>query len=175
MPGFDEWESFYVIIGAAAGALIGLQFVVMTLLADRPPAAEAGAAYATPQIVHFSLVLLLTALLRAPWHLLAPAAVLWGITGLCGFIYELIVIRRMRSTGAYEPGFEDWFFHVGLPLSAYALVAVSSVAAYSYPTEALFAVAAATLMLLFAGIHNAWDAVTWHLILRRREYEKKTE
>lgn len=175
MPGFDEWESFYVIIGAAAGALIGLQFVVMTLLADRPPAAAAGAAYATPQIVHFSLVLLLTALLRAPWHSLDPAAVLWGITGLSGFIYELIVIRRMRSTGIYEPAFEDWFFHVGLPLSAYALVAASSVAAFWRPTEALFAVAAATLMLLFAGIHNAWDAVTWHLMLRRREFEKKTK
>src|SRR5690348_5789064 len=99
MPGFDEWESFYVIIGAAAGALIGLQFVVMTLLADRPLSAEGGAAYATPQIVHFSAVLLVTALLRAPWYSLAPAAVLWGITGFCGFIYELIVIRRMSTTG----------------------------------------------------------------------------
>lgn len=169
MPGFEEWESFYVIIGAAAGALIGLQFVVMTLLADKPLAPDAGAAYATPQIVHFSAVLLVTALLRAPWHSLAPAAVLWGITGLCGFVYELIVIRRMRNAGFYEPAFEDWLFHVGLPLSAYALVAVSSVASFSYPTEAQFAVAAATLMLLFAGIHNAWDAVTWHLTVRRRK------
>jgi len=37
-----------------------------------------------------------------------------------------------------------------------------------YPAEAQFAVAAATLMLLVAGIHNAWDAVTWHLMVRRR-------
>src|SRR5262249_41637273 len=49
MPEFEEWESFYVIVGAAAGALIGLQFVVMTLTAERPPlrAAEAGRAFAT--------------------------------------------------------------------------------------------------------------------------------
>jgi hypothetical protein len=32
----DKWESFYVIVGSAAGALIGLQFVVMTLIAQRP-------------------------------------------------------------------------------------------------------------------------------------------
>jgi hypothetical protein len=172
MPGFEEWESFYVIVGAAAGALVGLQFVVMTLLADKPPAPDAGAAYATPQIVHFSAVLLISALLSAPWHSLAPAAVLWGLTGLGGFIYELVVIRRIRGTGTYEPGFEDWFFHVGLPLSAYALVAVSAVAAVSHPVEALFAVAAATLMLLFAGIHNAWDTVTWHLLLKRRERDQ---
>jgi len=36
MSAFSEWESFYVIVGSSAGALIGLQFVVLTLLADRP-------------------------------------------------------------------------------------------------------------------------------------------
>jgi hypothetical protein len=63
-----EWDSFYVIVGSAAGALIGLMFVVMALIADRPllRAAEAGAAFATPTIVHFSSVLLLSALQRAP-------------------------------------------------------------------------------------------------------------
>lgn len=169
MPGFDEWESFYVIVGAAAGALIGLQFVVMTLLADRPPAAEGGAAYATPQIVHFSAVLLLSAPLRAPWHGIAPAAVLWGLVGLSGLIYELIVTWRIGKHSAYRPALEDWFFHVVLPLAAYALLAVSSVVAFSHTTEAQFALAAATLLLLFAGIHNAWDATMYHMAAKRRE------
>jgi len=166
MPGFEEWESFYVIVGAAAGALIGLQFVVMTLIAERGPSATGGAAYATPQIVHFSAALFLCALIRAPWHGIAPAAVLWGLTGLAGFIYELIIARRMSNWTNYRPAFEDWFFHVVLPLSAYALLAVSAAAAFSHPFEAEFALGAATLMLLFAGIHNAWDAVTWHLMVR---------
>jgi hypothetical protein len=169
MPGFAEWESFYVIVGAAAGALIGLQFVVMTLLADRPPAADAGAAYATPQIVHFSAVLLLSALVRAPWHGIAAAAVPWGLVGSCGFVYELIVTRRIGKQASYRPALEDWFFHVALPLAAYALVAVSAVAAFSYATEAQFALAAATLLLLFAGIHNAWDATIYHMTVKRRE------
>ena len=169
MPGFDEWESFYVIVGAAAGALIGLQFVVMTLLAERPPtrAADAGAAFATPTIVHFSAALLLSALVRAPWHSIAPVAVLWGLLGLSGIAYELIVIRRMRKQRAYKPQLEDWSFHVVLPLVAYALLALSSVVAFSHPTEAEFAVGAATLVLLFAGIHNAWDAVTYHVLVIR--------
>jgi hypothetical protein len=173
MPGFEEWESFYIIVGAGAAALIGLQFVVMTLLADRPPAPEAGAAYATPTIVHFSAVLLLSALVRVPWHTVLPAAALWGFTGVCGFVYELIVIGRMRRAGTYDPGFEDWFFHVVMPLSAYALLAVSAVAAYWRPEDALFGLAAATLMLLFAGIHNAWDTVTWHLLLKRRSMKEQ--
>ena len=35
MPNLAEWDSFYVILGSAAGALIGLQFVAMTLIAQR--------------------------------------------------------------------------------------------------------------------------------------------
>ena len=54
MVQLKEWENFYVIVASAAGALIGLQFAVMTLIAERPPAraAETGAAFATPTIVH---------------------------------------------------------------------------------------------------------------------------
>ena len=33
------WENFYVIVGSSAGALIGLQFVVITLIADMPMSA----------------------------------------------------------------------------------------------------------------------------------------
>src|SRR5436853_7495085 len=116
MPGFDEWESFYVIVGAAAGALIGLQFVVMTLLADRPRLAspEAGAAFATPNVVHFSAALLLSALMRVPWHGIEPAALAWGLVGFAGLIYLVIVIRRMRSQRSYKPDREDWTYHVVL-------------------------------------------------------------
>jgi hypothetical protein len=70
-----EWESFYVIVGSSAGALIGLQFVVLTLIAEKPQlaTAEGGAAYLTPTIVHFGAVLLLSAVLRVPCTASAPS------------------------------------------------------------------------------------------------------
>ena len=74
------WQNFYVIVGSSAGALIGLQFVVIALIADMPIVrgqAQAGAAFATPTIVHFGAVLLLSAIVSAPWHEVASAAVLW--------------------------------------------------------------------------------------------------
>jgi uncharacterized membrane protein len=85
MAELAAWDSFYVIVGSAAGALIGLQFVVMTLVAARPlrPAAEAGAAFATPTVIHLGTALLLSALLRVPWQSIIPAAALWGLIGLC--------------------------------------------------------------------------------------------
>jgi hypothetical protein len=70
---------------------------------------------------------------------------------------------------AYEPDWEDWLFHVVMPLCAYALLAGSAVATSSYPREALFAVAAAILVLLFVGIHNAWDMVVYHVFVRLPE------
>jgi hypothetical protein len=32
---------------------------------------------------------------------------------------------------------------------------------------ALFGIGAAALLLLFIGIHNAWDAVTYHVFVKR--------
>jgi len=167
MSELPEWDSFYVIVGSAAGALIGLQFVVMTLIAERPPvrAAEAGAAFATPTIVHFGTVLLVSALLRAPWHSVTPLAALWGLVGLGGLVYTVIVARRMRVQTTYRPDFEDWLFHALLPPTGYAILALSAFAAPSHMREALFVVGIAALLLLFIGIHNAWDAVAYHVLV----------
>jgi hypothetical protein len=170
MPELAAWDSFYVIVGSAAGALIGLQFVVITLIAQRrtTPAPEASAAFGTPTIVHFGTALLLSALVRAPWQAITPPVILWAAIGLCGVIYSLNIIRRMRSQGAYEPQFEDWLFHVVLPLAAYALLVLSAFAALSHTRESLFGVGAAALLLLFIGIHNAWDAVFYHVFFIKR-------
>jgi hypothetical protein len=170
MPELTAWDSFYGIVGSAAGALIGLQFVVMTLIAERPGGATAkdAAAFGTPTIVHFGAALLLSALLRAPWTTIIPAAVLWGLIGLSGAAYTVIVARRMRLT-VYPPDFEDWLVHVLLPLVAYAVLVLSALAARAYTSEVLFVLGAATLLLLFIGIHNAWDAIVYHVFVRRRD------
>lgn len=175
MAEFAEWESFYVIVGGAAGALIGLQFVVMTLLADRPQIAspEAGSAFATPTIVHFSTVLLIAAVLRAPWHSFTPVAVLWGFTGLAGMIYMITVMRRMRSQSAYSPDREDWLFHAVFPTIANALILLSALAAGWDERGAMFALAGATLLLLFIGIHNSWDAIAYQVLVRLRALNQK--
>jgi hypothetical protein len=166
MSPVDGWENFYVIVGSSAGALIGLQFVVLTLIAGRPVArgeAQAGAAFSTPSVVHFGVVLLLSAVLSAPWDGIGIVAVLWGVVGLIGIVYVAIVARRLRAQKVYKPVFEDWLFHVLLPLAAYAILAGSALAARSYARTALFIVGAAALLLLFTGIHNAWDTVM-HLV-----------
>ena len=95
------------------------------------------------------------------------AAILWGVLGLVGVIYVVIVARRMRVQTAYSPQFEDRLFHVLLPFAAYATLVGSAYAARSNVGGALFGVGAAALLLLFIGIHNAWDAVTYHVFVNR--------
>ena len=171
------WENFYVIVGSSAGALIGLQFVVIALIADLPRTpgqAQAGHAFATPNIVHFGAVLFLAAALCAPWHGIGAAALCWGLLGLSGVAYALIVARRLRAQTVYRPVFEDWLFHSLLPFASYAILAVTACVARAHPRGVMFGVAAAALLLLFIGIHNAWDAVTYHVFVvkpRRQDAE----
>jgi hypothetical protein len=171
MNALAEWGNFYVIVGSSAGALIGLQFVVITLIAGRPierGAAQASNAFTTPSVVHFGIVLLLSAVNSAPWGGAGAATILWGLAGLGGIVYGAVVARRMRAQTAYRPVFEDWLFHVLLPLAAYVVLAGAAFAARSNERTALFTVGTAALLLLFVGIHNAWDTATYHLFVRRR-------
>jgi hypothetical protein len=172
MTALAGWENFYVIVGSSAGALIGLQFVVITLIAEMPIVRDmerAGSAFATPTVVHFGAVLLLAAILSAPWQGIMGAAVVWGLLGVSGIVYEVVVVKRMRAQTAYSPVFEDRLFHVLLPIAAYATLAASAYAVRLNVAGALFGVATAALVLLFVGIHNAWDTVLYHVIVSKRK------
>ena len=171
MTALDGWENFYVIVGSSAGALIGLQFVVITLIAERPVRGDhqASAAFATPSVIHFGAVLLLSAIVSAPWNDMTMVAILFGLLGLSGIVYAAIVVRRMRKQTAYSPVFEDWLFHVLFPFASYTLLALSTIVAFSSVRTAMFLVGAASLVLLFTGIHNSWDAITWHVFVRSRQ------
>jgi hypothetical protein len=165
------WDNFYVIMGSSAGALIGLQFVVMTLIADisvGPGAEQAASAFGTPTVVHFGAVLLLAGVQCAPWPSITSLAIVWAVFGAAGLIYITLVLRRMRSQERYRPEFEDWLFHAILPFVAYGTLAGAAGLGLESERQALFAVAAAVLLLLFVGIHNAWDAVTYHVYTQRQ-------
>jgi hypothetical protein len=160
------WESFYVIVGSSGGALTGLQFVVLTLVAERNPRTSEDTinAFGTPTIVHFCTVLFVSGVLCAPWpHLFTPALLL-GAGGLAGIAYIAITIRRARAQGDYKPVLEDWVWYIILPLVAYVAVLVSALLLTTKPSAALFGIAATSLLLLFIGIRNAWDTVTFVVI-----------
>jgi hypothetical protein len=175
---FAGWESFYVIIGSAAAVLIGLQFVVITLSAEvnTPNVSTALGAFTTPTIVHFCAVLLVAAILCAPWPGRSSAALVLSVCGLAGLVYALIVVRRTRRQTVYVPVLEDWIWHNVLPLLAYAILLVAAILLQPYPAPALFAIGGTELLLLFIGIHNAWDGAIYTAIdLRQRLAERRDQ
>ena len=168
------WENFYVIIGSSGAALTGLQFVVIALIAEsraQPTEREINA-FATPTIVHFCAVLLISAILSAPWRGISNAAVPLGVCGLAGVVYSLVIARRTRRTKQYRPVFEDWLWFVALPLIGYATLLIAAIVLRSSPLTVLFVIAGVALLLLFIGIHNAWDTVTYIALER---FEAGTE
>ena len=77
------------------------------------------------------------------------------------------------ATKGLSMQFEDWMFHVLLPCIGYAILLGSAAVALAHEREALFGAAAAALMLLFIGIHNAWDSIAYHVFTMRDERSKK--
>src|SRR3982751_765881 len=159
------WDTFYVIIGSSAAALTGLMFVVITLTAEiRFEANERNNgvdAFASPTVVHFCMALLLAAVLTSPRHTATTLGVSLTLVALLGLGYMVPVLLRMRRVKAYTPVAEDWIWHVVLPLLAYFTLVASGIFIWRGRYNSLYCVGASSLLLLYIGIHNAWDTATW--------------
>jgi hypothetical protein len=162
----SAWGNFYAIVASSGAALIGVQFVVIALIANRRThaTAEAIRAFATPTVVHLCAALLVSAIMSAPWPSLVPATIALALCGVGGLGYGTIVIHRTRRQATYVPVWEDWLWYAILPCSFYAALALAALLLRTATQLALFAVAGVALGLLLLGIHNAWDTVT-HLVV----------
>jgi hypothetical protein len=169
------WQKFYVIVGSSAGALTGLMFVVMTLMegARQRATSQGVTTFGTPTVFHFGAALFVSAALSVPWPALWQAGLLLALAGLGGVTYEVIVVRWLRVQDRYIPVMEDWLWYGAIPLVAYVVLVVAALLLPSHPTSTLFGIGAVTALLLFSGIHNAWDLVTYLAIEVLRPDENK--
>ena len=169
------WQNYYVIIGTAAARLSGLMFVAITLMAQlrvHPPSWSHMRVFNTSTVVHFGAALLIAALLSAPWPALWTAALLLGLAGLGGVSFVLIVLWEVRHRlVGYQLVRSDWLWYTLLPLISYTALVVAAILLPIFPGPVLFSIAAVTLLLLFMGIRNAWDVVTYIAIERSQPQE----
>ena len=172
---FAAWESFYVIVGSSAAALTGLQFIVIVLGAEVNVGASNAVtrAYGTPTLVHFCADLLLAAILSAPWPGVASAGTVIAVLGALGVLYGLIIIRHALHQTDYQMVLEDWIWHCSLPPVGYAMLFGAAITLQRHVAVSLFVIAGTSLLLLFVGIHNAWDSVTYIAIDGRRRREER--
>ena len=169
-PSLSDWNNYYIIVGSAAAGLTGLTFVVIALAADTRRASAGGlSAYVSPTIIHFASVLALSAYLCMPGHSTLSLSVGFGAVGLFGVVYGGFVARGMvRIAKFYVPVLEDWVWHVSAPEVSYAMLCLMAVLIWHHQSFALYGVAVLAAVLLFIGIHNAWD-VALSISLQRQK------
>lgn len=160
------WSTFYATMGTSAAALTGLVFVVITLVRDverMKPNEEGLATFTTPTVIYFCSALYVSAIFIVPWRTYGGFAVLVGLCGLYGVVYvSRVIVRTMRlDKDTYVPDSEDWTWYGGIPLLAYLAILGGAIAMPHGALQALFAIAGGVLLLMFTGIRNAWDVVTY--------------
>ena len=124
--------------------------------------------------MHFCVALLVAALRSAPWQTRWNAGLLLGLSGLGGVTYVVIVLRRARRQTDYQSVLEDRLWYTVFPLVSYTALVVATILLLGNTALALFVIGAVTVLLLFIGIHNAWDTVTY-VAVERSQPENKSQ
>jgi hypothetical protein len=174
------WAAFYAITGTGAASLTGLTFVVITLVAQQERLQrnlqDGVETFTSPTVVHFCAALLVSGILAAPWRSPAGPEVLLVLTSMYGVIFAARVLMRMAKMSvraSYLPGFDDWFWYTITPLATYLTLLVGAAMLGFAPEAALYVLGAAAIALIFIGIRNSWDTVTFVTMEAARERTKR--
>ena len=160
---FENWENFYLLIGSASGALIGLLFVVVTLTAgyERDKALRGSSLFMTPTVTLFTTAMLIGALATAPKLSVAVQGALIGMAAAAGLIYGLTITFRLFWGDGKSPHWTDPWCYGAIPAATYAVLGAAAVCVWAAPGWAAYVLALAAIAMLVTGIRNAWDLITW--------------
>src|SRR4051794_7218405 len=113
----EGWESFYLLVGGSAGALIGLLFVVVTLTSELDPKRTTAGSkiYVTPTVFHFGTVFFISAAGLMPHTASHVMALAVGVPALCGILYSLLSVWRLTRRLPDPPHWSDWFYYGVFP------------------------------------------------------------
>ena len=173
MPASDpliQWREFYALIGGAAATLIGLTFITASIGAGIISGERRIGVplFISPTIIHFGAVLVVCLLSTAPTETRASLAIVLMLGGLGGLGYALSVWRRMRKHGITEKiDAIDRLWYARLPMVGYLLICASALGFATRWEGGANLLACAVIVLLLAGIRNAWDMTIW--ITERRQ------
>jgi RsiW-degrading membrane proteinase PrsW (M82 family) len=173
MSPLEGWDNFYVILGSAAAALLGITFVVITLIAERRANPAGMSGYISPTVVHFGTVLGLSCFVSVPHQNVVGLSLGFGSSATVLLIYTGVITANMRRFAKdYVPVLEDWIWHVILPFVVYCALLAMAFLLWREPRESMYGIAAALLLLLFVGIHNSWDVAVSVTAQKKKDEDK---
>jgi hypothetical protein len=163
---FEGWGEFFLMVGSAAAVLIGLIFVVVTLMNDKPRSTVLTGSefYMGPIVLNMSLVLVLSAAALVP-HIApreyAVIAAICAIWGLWRAVHSWIGINKLSQSGSIEVHWTDRWYYGAVPMAIFLALAAVATGIWLDAWWGRAGVAATITAQLVIGIRNEWDLVTW--------------
>jgi hypothetical protein len=160
---FHEWHDFYILVGTASATLVGLMFVAASIGATVFSEANraALAAFITPTVVHFASVLFACFVVVIPSHGWHSLGILIGAGGLAGAVYSGSILVPVLIRHSFNVDVIDRMFYALIPMAGYLLAVVAAVLLFEQSRVGADLIAVGLLVLLFAGLRNAWDMMVW--------------
>jgi hypothetical protein len=162
---FEGWENFFLMAGGAAAVLIGLIFVVISLVGDRPrDSVLAGSRlYMGPIVLGVSFVLTLSAAALMPGITPRAFAGITSVIAIWGLIRAAISTWGIgrRWMGNEKAHWTDVWFYGVFPILIYLPLAADAVAFWENWSWARYGLATMITLGLLLAIRNEWDLITW--------------
>jgi hypothetical protein len=158
---FNGWENFFLMAGGAAAVLIGLIFVVISLMQDRSRSQVLAGSklYMGPIVLGVSFILALSAaaltpgISRCEFAAITGAIALWGLVR--GFTSTVGIGRFTKVHWT-----DIWFYGV-YPSAIYLALGFVGLALWMGWWWAQKALAVVVTLGLLLAIRNEWDLITW--------------
>jgi hypothetical protein len=157
------WRDFYALVGAASATLVGLLFVAASIGSStfREEHRTPLNSFLTPTVVHFAAVLFTCILGCMPSQSWRSFGGLLGAGWLLGLIYCASIVFRLIIRRRFKVDLSDRIFYAALPALGYLMMLVAAALLFLQWPAGVEVIAASLLILLFAGIRNAWDMTLW--------------
>jgi hypothetical protein len=162
---FHDWGEFYLLAGSAAAVLIGLIFVVVTLMQDKPRSTMLAGSrlYMGPVVLQVSFVLVLSAAALVPHIRPGEYAAITAVVALWGLYRGLVSTVGIRKLKWVEdpPHWTDGWFYGVFPTILSLGVGEVAWAFWTGEPWAVDGIAVVITANLLLAIRNEWDLVTW--------------
>ncbi len=162
---FDGWTNFFLLVGSAAAVLIGLIFVVISLMQGRSRSSVLAGSrlYMGPIVLGVSFWLALSAAALAPGITPPVFAAIALVIAIWGLVRGLISARGIAALGKSgdPPHWTDVWYYGRLPSAVYLCLGIAGIATWRQIWWAKDWLAAVITSGLLLGIRNEWDLITW--------------
>lgn len=158
----SEWHDFFLVMGAAAGTLMGSMFVVVSIGSGMVKGSTlATRIFVTPTIVHLAVALMACAFVLMPTLSRMSLGTAAGLAGIVFLGYAVRNVFHIHYRDAVE--WSDHLWYGFCPVAAYLIMIGGAVLVLMARAHAIEMLALALALLVIGGIRNAWDLILYFL------------